>query len=197
MFQKNPVLGKVKTRLAATVGEKEALDIYLQLLQHTYKIINELTDVETFIYFSDTLETEMDQMFVEDIHLRLQEGIDLGSRMKNAFDEVLNEGFDKALIIGTDCPEISPKIINMAFEALETTDVVFGPALDGGYYLLGIKQVISNLFENMAWSHHKVLSDSIKRLNLENQTFTLLEMLSDIDTEEDWKRFKNTISQTI
>jgi len=197
VFQKNPVLGKVKTRVAATLGEEQALDIYMQLLKHTYSIINQLQGIDTFIYFSDNLKSGLDEIFVEAIQFRVQNGIDLGSRMKNAFKDVFNESYEKAVIIGTDCPEITASIIYEAFEKLVLTDVVFGPAVDGGYYLLGKKEIESNLFDNMTWSHQHVLSDSIKRLNLKQQTFTLLEMLSDIDNEADWERYKNLISQTL
>ena len=197
VFQKNPVLGKVKTRLAATIGDHQALDVYLQLLQHTYKMINRLEGIDTFIYFSDYLESNLDEVFVDDVNFRVQKGFDLGSRMKSAFDEVFCQGYDKALIIGTDCPEISSKLIHMAFNELDATNVVFGPALDGGYYLLGMNQATPFLFENMNWSHSKVMEDSIERLRQKNLTFSLLEKLSDIDNEADWERFKNLTSQTI
>lgn len=197
VFQKNPVLGKVKTRVAATLGEEQALEIYMQLLKHTYSMINHLQDIDTYIYFSDELESGMDNIFVGNVQFRVQNGIDLGSRMKNAFEQILSEGYEKAVIIGTDCPGITNAIIHEAFEKLAFADVVFGPAMDGGYYLLGLKTTEINVFDHMTWSHQHVLSDSIKRLNLEQQTFTLLEMLSDIDNEADWEQYKNLISHTI
>lgn len=193
VFQKNPVLGKVKTRLAATLGEKQALKIYLQLLQHTYFMINQLQNIDTFIYFSDELEPGMDNSFLSNVQFRVQNGFDLGSRMKHAFSQVLCEGYEKALIIGTDCPGITTAIIYEAFRKLNLTDVVFGPAEDGGYYLLGMKKNDSNLFDKMTWSNQHVLSESIKRLNLDHKTFTLLEILSDIDNEADWEKCKNFI----
>lgn len=197
VFQKNPVLGKVKTRVAATLGDEQALDIYMQLLKHTYSMINQLQDVDTFIYFSEYIESGMDEIFVDDVQFRVQKGIDLGSKMKNAFEDIFNDGYEKAVVIGTDCPEITASIIHDSFEKLDLTDVVFGPAVDGGYYLLGKNAINTNLFDDMTWSHQNVLSDSIKRLNLKQQTFSLLEMLSDIDNEADWERYKNLISQTI
>ncbi|MCH7396853.1 TIGR04282 family arsenosugar biosynthesis glycosyltransferase [Belliella sp. DSM 107340] len=187
----------MKTRLAATIGEHQALDVYLQLLQHTYKMINQLEGIDVFIYFSDYLESSLDEVFADDVHLRVQNGFDLGSKMKNAFDEVFLKGYDKALIIGTDCPEISSDLIQKAYIELGRTNVVFGPALDGGYYLLGMNQATSVLFENMTWSHSKVMEDSIERLHQKNLTFSLLEKLSDIDNETDWERFKNLTSQTL
>ncbi|GAB2634621.1 TIGR04282 family arsenosugar biosynthesis glycosyltransferase [Belliella aquatica] len=197
VFQKNPVLGKVKTRVAATLGEEKALEIYMQLLQHTYSMINRLQNIDTFIYFSEELESGIDNSFLDNVQFRVQNGFDLGSRMKNAFEQVLGEGYGKAVVIGTDCPGITTAIIHEAFEKLALADVVFGPAMDGGYYLLGLKTMDINLFDEMTWSHQNVLSDSIKRLNLEEQTFTLLEMLSDIDNEADWEKYKHLISQTI
>ncbi|MCH7411934.1 TIGR04282 family arsenosugar biosynthesis glycosyltransferase [Belliella sp. R4-6] len=197
VFQKNPVLGKVKTRLAATIGDHQALDVYLQLLQHTYKMINELNGIDTYIYFSDYLENKLDEIFVDDVHFRVQNGLDLGSKMKNAFEEMFVKGYDKALIIGTDCPEISSALINKAYIELGAANVVFGPALDGGYYLLGMNQPTPILFDNMTWSHSKVMDDSIERLQQKNLSFSLLDELSDIDNERDWERFKNLTSQTL
>ncbi|SNS28979.1 hypothetical protein SAMN06295967_106188 [Belliella buryatensis] len=197
VFQKNPVLGKVKTRLAATVGDAKALEIYMKLLQHTYKVINQIEAIDTFIYFSEKVESGLEEMFVDRVKLSVQNGADLGSRMKNAFEEIFQEGYDQAAIIGTDCPEITEDLINQAFETLAYSDTVFGPARDGGYYLLGMNQFIPHLFEKMTWSHDRVLMDSIEKLNLNRNSFTLLEMLSDIDNEADWIKYKNTLSQTI
>lgn len=192
VFQKNPVLGKVKTRIAATLGQEQALEIYMQLLNHTYTIINQQQDVDIFIYFSDYLESSMSNIIV-DVQFRVQNGNDLGSRMKNAFEQVLGDGYQEVVIIGTDCPEITTAIIHEAFEKLALSDVVFGPAIDGGYYLLGLKNMDINLFDQMTWSHKHVLSESIKRVQINQQTYTLLEMLSDIDNEADWERYKNLI----
>jgi rSAM/selenodomain-associated transferase 1 len=197
VFQKNPVLGKVKTRLAATLGEEQALKIYMQLLQHTYSMINQLQSIDTFIYFSEEFEPGMDNSFLCNVQFRVQNGIDLGSRMKNAFDQVLCEGYEKAVVIGTDCPGITTAIINEAFKKLNLTEVVFGPAEDGGYYLLGLKKIDFNLFNKMTWSNQHVLSESIRRLNLDHISFKLLEMLSDIDNESDWEKCKNLISKPL
>ncbi len=197
VFQKNPVLGKVKTRLAATVGEANALNIYMQLLQHTYQVINQLEGVDTFIFFSDKIEKGLEEVFVEEVHFRVQEGLDLGSRMKKAFEEVISKGYQKAVIIGTDCPEISERFIQDAFDILNQSDTVFGPAKDGGYYLMGMKKVINELFQDMSWSHDRVLIDSIEKLNSNKNSYSLLEMLSDIDTEADWLQYKNSLSQII
>ncbi|MFN3803276.1 TIGR04282 family arsenosugar biosynthesis glycosyltransferase [Belliella pelovolcani] len=197
VFQKNPVLGKVKTRLAATVGEAKALEIYMLLLQHTYKVINQLEAIDTFIYFSDQVENDLEEIFVDRVKFNVQNGLDLGSRMKNAFEEIFQQGYDQVTIIGTDCPEITVELIYQAFETLDYSDTVFGPARDGGYYLLGMNQFIPHLFEQMIWSHDRVLMDSIKKLDLNRNSFTLLEMLSDIDNEADWIKYKKTLSQTI
>jgi rSAM/selenodomain-associated transferase 1 len=139
----------------------------------------------------------MDNSFLCNVQFRVQNGIDLGSRMKNAFDQVLCEGYEKAVVIGTDCPGITTAIINEAFKKLNLTEVVFGPAEDGGYYLLGLKKIDFNLFNKMTWSNQHVLSESIRRLNLDHISFKLLEMLSDIDNESDWEKCKNLISKPL
>ena len=95
----------------------------------------------------------------------------------------------KVVIIGSDCPKLSHDIIAKSFDSLDTTDIVVGPAKDGGYYLLGCKKVVDALFENIPWSTSMVLAQTIKKINDESLTFHLLEPLADIDTEEDWNRY--------
>ena len=196
IFQKNLVPGKVKTRLAATVGNHQAMEIYRELVAFTHKQATEVTDADVWIFFSDDFE-EIGQNFQKYITAKMvQDGGDLGERMKNAFQTIFGLGYQTAILIGTDCPEISPKIMETAFNSLKNQDVVIGPALDGGYYLVGMKTVHFQLFEHIPWSTENVLPLTLEKLNQNNLSYILLPGLSDIDTEEDWLNFKKLISET-
>lgn len=183
IFIKNPELGKVKTRLAATVGDEKALLIYMELLKHTQQIACAVEANRLLFYskFMDTNDNWDNQAFQK----QLQQGSDLGERMQAAFEQALVQ-HEKAVIIGSDCAALTPAIIENAFQALDTHDFVVGPAEDGGYYLLGMKQVEPTLFQKMEWSTDQVLPETLKRMEAKQADYILLPMLSDIDYWEDW-----------
>ena len=146
IFIKNPQLGKVKTRLAKTVGNEKALEIYLELSKITRENCQILSqripsergqsDIQPYVFYSDFINTNDD--WSNDIFKKaVQSGDDLGDRMSNAFAIIL-QNHAKACIIGSDCPTLSSAILEAAFEALNNYDFVVGPSTDGGYYLLGM-----------------------------------------------------------
>lgn len=184
VFVRKPELGKVKTRLAATVGNDVALDIYKELLQHTFNIVKS-TPVTKFIYYVNKIEKD-DLWNAEGFVKRLQSDNDLGSKMKDAFSEVLNEGYKKAVIIGSDCMDLTTAIIVQAFDLLETKDTVIGPAKDGGYYLLGMKNLSSFIFKDKNWSTSSVYNDTVIDMEANGISFGVLPLLNDVDTEDDW-----------
>lgn len=188
IFIRNPVKGKVKTRLAKTIGEDEAFRVYQELIDITRNMACSIP-VDKFLYYSDEIEWE--NKWDRTVYMvQLQTTKDLGERMQAAFKDAL-QLYSKAVIIGSDCPELTPEIVNKAFEELETHDVVFGPSYDGGYYLLGMKRLQRELFQNIPWSTNTVLIDSIIALNKSKLSYSLLPALHDIDDEEDlikWKK---------
>ncbi|MBS1517774.1 MAG: TIGR04282 family arsenosugar biosynthesis glycosyltransferase [Bacteroidetes bacterium] len=184
VFAKNPVKGNVKTRLAADIGIDKAHDIYVKLLKHTHDITKDL-ECGKFLYLT---ERKDEQLFDGNYRQELQNGPDLGERMKRAFDEVFKKGFRKILIIGTDCPGLNPEIINTAFEKLNENDFVLGPTDDGGYYLLGMKKTSAYLFEDIVWSTEEVLSETVKRIEKNKKSHFLLNKLKDIDDLEDLQK---------
>lgn len=183
IFMKNPVFGKAKTRLAKTIGDAKALEVYSILLEHTFKITTSLS-YDKFIFYSDFI-TQNDIWKKNCYHQQLQEGDDLGKRMHSAFASIFSQHYEKAVIIGSDCYELTSEIIERAFDALDTHDVVIGPAKDGGYYLLGIKSLQSALFQDKRWSTNSVLQDTINDIQKMKLKFALLETLNDIDEVED------------
>ncbi len=182
IFVKNPVLGKVKTRLAASVGDAKALDIYLQLLDITRKAALD-TDCTRNVFYSD--EIESDGWDNDRFNKFVQEGDDLGQRMRNAFEQVFALGAEKAIIIGSDCPQLSSETIEEAFNILDGKDACIGPATDGGFYLLGMKKLHAFLFDGKQWSTDSVLSATMNELGEHSITYGLLQPLSDIDTIDD------------
>ncbi len=207
IFIKNPQLGKVKTRLAKTVGDEKALEIYLELTKITRENCQILRGVQPYVFYSDFINKNDD--WSNDIFEKaVQSSEDLGDRMLNAFAFILQK-HPKACIIGSDCPTLSAAILEAAFEALYNHDFVVGPSTDGGYYLLGMnapqhlfddktgnKSEIRNpkseiappqyLFKNMVWSTENVLPETLKRIKAQYKTVALLPELTDGDEEKDW-----------
>lgn len=188
VFQKNLELGKVKTRLAKALGEQMALEIYQELILKTHSQLSSVLDADIFVYFSAYEEQTGLQMPHE---VAVQKGFDLGLRMKIAFEETFAKGYRKAILIGTDCPELTAEILNQSLNSLQHHDAVFGPALDGGYYLIGLTKVIDSLFENIPWSTEKVLQLTLEEAEKRNLSYQLLKTLRDIDTPEDWAYYQS------
>jgi uncharacterized protein len=192
IFVRHPQLGKVKTRLAATLGDKKALAIYKLLLAHTYSLIQN-GKLPVYVYYADAVVQD-DLWQGGFISKKQQQGADLGERMHHAFAEVFAAGHQKVVIIGSDCYELTEAIITEAFTALEKSDAVIGPASDGGYYLLGLKKMIPAVFENIAWSTATVKDDTVQVLIQNNIAFSLLPTLRDVDEEKD---LPDTIKQQL
>ena len=183
IFVKNPIAGQVKTRLAATVGEARALEIYRKLLDHTTKITIELP-IDKVVYYSNFID-DNDHWDQINYQKQLQTQGGLGQKMSAAFEWGFQSGYKEICIIGSDCYELAPEIIMSGFQSLSTHDAVLGPTRDGGYYLLGMKKMREELFQNKNWGTDSVAADTLndlKRLSLEYQT---LELLNDVDVEED------------
>ncbi len=183
IFTRNPELGKCKTRLAATVGDIAALEIYRFLLSHTARVTRGLNLIKE-VHYSETI-WEDDLWDKTDFDKKLQKGKDLGERMCNAFKNGFDRGFEKITIIGSDLYDLKSVDLEMAFNKLAHSDYVLGPAQDGGYYLLGMKKFNPNLFKNKKWGTEKVLKDTLA--DIENESISLLELKNDIDVYEDIK----------
>lgn len=184
IFAKNEVFGNVKTRLAATMGHETALSIYQKLLHHTCEITSVLP-VQKVVCYSDYIEPN-DCWSNGVYNKKVQQGEELGERMQQAFEDICKEGAEEVAIIGTDCLELTSDIIMKSFECLSKHDVVIGPAKDGGYYLLAMKTLHSELFKDIAWSTESVLAQTLDICTKKNLSVHLLPELSDVDNEHDW-----------
>jgi uncharacterized protein len=183
IFYKNPELGRVKTRLAKSVGDQRALSIYLKLSAHT-KSISENLPLDKVVYYSHFVDAA-DSWPNSSFQKKVQLGSDLGEKMQNAFAEGFKRGYTSICIIGTDCFELTSKIIEQAFHQLEKHDAVIGLAKDGGYYLLGMKKPTPQLFQNKNWSTDSVASDTINDFKKLGLSFFKLPWLTDVDEESD------------
>ena len=194
IFIKNPALGKVKTRLAKTVGEFNALKIYQYLLYHTMEITFNLDTIDKFLFYNEFIPTK-DEWPPNAYQKDLQNGKDLGEKMKNAFKEAFDENYKKAVLIMPDCPKMSDTLIEKAFKALDDHDFVLGPTNDGGYYLIGMKEFCPAVFENKTYSNEKVLDETIEEINrLEKSWFKMPELV-DVDMEEDLGKLQKMIKK--
>lgn len=183
IFTRNPELGKCKTRLAKTIGDEGALEIYKHLLQHTANISKDIK-ADRYVFYSENIKKE-DLWDNGIFRKKLQRGNDLGARMQNAFAELLDLGYEKVIIIGSDLLDLDAKNVNQAFETLDHHDLVIGPAQDGGYYLLGMRHLYPKIFSNKDWGTSSVLKDTLN--DLQNTDVHFLKELNDIDTFEDIK----------
>lgn len=184
IFTKNPIPGKCKTRLAETVGDEPAAEIYKILLNHTALVTQPLNLVKE-VYYSDYIE--QNDMFDDSFVKLLQHGNDLGEKMEYAFAKAFKKGFEKVIIIGSDLIDLSTEDLINAFNELNTYDYVLGPGEDGGYYLLGMKQHTPALFKNKNWGTDTVLRDTL--IDLNGTHMALLDERNDIDTYEDLEEF--------
>lgn len=196
VFLKNFEPGQVKTRLARTLGDAMAMEIYRRMCDY---IVTEVqnTGLLAYYFFSDFI----DQSYLRDlgvkeedetVKLAVQTAGDLGDRMRSAFHVVL-KNHSHALIIGTDCPYLNADSILQSVEVLESTrvDVVIGPAADGGYYALGMDQSYE-LFSGIPWSTGRELAQTMGRCKDLGLQYALLPELEDIDNEEDWNAFRSS-----
>lgn len=183
IFLKYPELGRSKTRLAATIGNEKALQVYKELLDHTYLISKEL-NIDKYLFYDKVTAKKM-PWDKEKYHTAYQLDGDLGLRMSNAFEQLFNKGYERVVIIGSDCYELTQEIIEEAFQILKNKEVVIGPAKDGGYYLLGLTQFIPQLFSGVKWSTEEVFPATVKALDRLGISHAITPVLSDIDVYED------------
>ena len=183
ILTKNPELGKVKTRIAATLGDSKALEIYKNLLLHTRQISVNLS-VDKFVFYSDKIvlnDVWQNNLFTKE----LQNGTDLGEKMIAAFETVFSQNYASVCIIGSDCYELNSSIIDDAFKLLQTKDCVIGPTFDGGYYLLGTNKLHYTLFQNIEFSTETVCDETVKICKSLNLSTAFTTKLHDVDTESE------------
>ncbi len=191
IFAKYPMPGKVKSRLSPPLTAEEGAECYSCMLRDTLSMTKLLPDVTTLIFFqNDAGAADFFQEIAPGIESLEQVGLDLGERMKNAFELMFARGFSEVAIIGSDSPDLPTDYILQAFNLMEYehTDGVLGAAGDGGYYLIAMKRVWPELFDSIPWSSGEVLRITIERAANAYIGMALLPEWHDIDTYEDLSR---------
>ena len=216
IFARAPLRGFVKTRLAAAVGDDEALAVYLELGTRV-AAQTAAGDWTRIVAFTPDDAEEATRAWLagngdpsastrpaaepsddrarpraerDGIRFFPQGEGDLGTRMARAIQAQLTDGAPRVVVIGTDCPDVDAGIVEQAFAALDETDVVYGPAADGGYYLVGVSRHHPALFERMTWSAPDVLAVSLARAAEAGLQVRLLEELADIDRHEELRAWR-------
>ena len=181
IYAKNPIQGKVKTRLAETIGDKKALEIYQFLLSNIQSEIKELkVDVE--VHYTHFIDDE-DDWQGNRLQKKMQIEGDLGERMDSTFKQAFANGYQQVIGVGTDIYDLNALDIQDGFDQLETYDYCLGPANDGGYYLIGMTEYQPKLFQNKSWSTSSVLQETLR--DLAGEDVALLNEKMDIDTIDD------------
>ena len=186
VFIKNIQPGKVKTRLAATVGNERAVEIYRALLERTRKAALGV-EAKRFVFYSSFIE-ENDDWGAAHFSKKTQQGADIGERMHHALEAVLKTS-EKAILVGGDIAGLTAEILGEALKKLDDHDTVIGPAIDGGYYLIGLKKAEPSIFQNIEWSSPNTRKMTVEKIKALGLTCHFLPELSDIDYEEDWVKY--------
>jgi len=195
VFAKSPLPGHCKTRLSPLLGDIKACEFYKSLLSGCFKTISALsnTDISIHIY-PDTNNSFLSQLNKKYAYEFLpQRGDNLGERMFLAIRQSLNK-YSKVVLIGSDCPAIDKNYIEAAFHRLKTHDIVFGPATDGGYVLIGANKLDKRIFSNIPWSTDQVLEQSLNQSTSAGYNAGLLQALRDIDTPDDYLYYQAQIA---
>lgn len=194
VFARAPELGKVKTRLAADVGAPAALGIYRMLGRRAVAAACSAGEAEVTVQFTPAGSDAVMAAWLagaasDHVAFRVQEEGDLGARMSGAIRDAVHRGATAVAVIGTDCPSMDADVIARAFAALETVDVVLGPALDGGYYLIAARTPHEALFSGIPWSSCDTLRCTMEAADAAGLRVALLEPRMDVDTGEDWRQW--------
>ncbi len=191
IFTRYPEAGKTKTRLIPALGAQGAAQLHRQMAQQTVETGRKLIQsrgVSLEIRYTGGSLVQMQDWLGLDLIYSIQGTGDLGDRMNQSFQAGFNQGFSAIIIIGTDCIDLNTDILTQAFDTLKQQDLVIGTATDGGYYLIGLRRFIPELFQGIDWGTEGVLQQTLDRCQPLNLSIGNLPQLSDIDRPEDLER---------
>jgi rSAM/selenodomain-associated transferase 1 len=190
LFIKAPFKGRVKSRLAAAVGEEAALELYKNFILDIVDALSTSGYPFRICFYPPDAEEAITTWLVGH-PAAPQDGNDLGERMELAFKKLFSEGFTSAILIGSDIPDLTPAVFHEAFESLNENDAVIGPAADGGYYLIGFNQrsFLPRIFRGIPWSTETVFRETMGILKESSLRVHLVPQWKDVDTLEDLKAF--------
>ncbi len=189
VFAKDPIPGRVKTRLTPRITPDEAAKLYkafsLDIISNARKLKRNSVNNVTVAYTPVGAEKAFRKLVEQPINFLPQKGRNLGERMKNAFKQSFAEGAERVVIIGTDSPTLPVSYIQKAFDVLKKIPVVIGPTFDGGYYLIGLSKQNDDIFDGVEWGTSRVFGQTLTRIkSLDTQVY-ILPPWYDVDTSED------------
>jgi len=198
LFVKFPEKGKVKRRLSADLSIEIIQGLYRCFVQDTLSMVKKIDTHLIVCFFPADSQKKFQKWLGSSLMFLPQEGNDLGERMNNCFTEAFAKGFQRVVLIGSDSPDLPEEYIEQAFAILQTKDVVLGPAVDGGYYLIGFKKTtfISQVFVDIPWSSNTVFEETLLKIKQANRTMGFLPVWSDVDTIIDLKNLVRRAQNT-
>lgn len=203
IMTKYPEAGKVKARLAQSIGEEAATGLYRAFVQDTLATVQAI-DIPFYIAVHPPESQEKFAGWLGPSHNYFhQRGANLGERLHNGFTTMFSEKYQKVIALASDCPDLPLEILRTAVSGLQTHEVVIGPAPDGGYYLLGFSQdsFVQNAFRNISWSTETVFQETLSRIEQETKRVQVLPEWLDIDNKNDlqdfYKKHQSQSSETL
>ncbi|MBD2237692.1 TIGR04282 family arsenosugar biosynthesis glycosyltransferase [Aulosira sp. FACHB-113] len=200
IFTRYPEPGKTKTRLIPALGELGAANLQKQMTEYTIlqaQALQKMLAISFEVRFAGGNLQLMQDWLGSDIVYQPQGEGDLGDRMMRSLADAVASGKQQIIIIGIDCPGVNSQLLAMAFEQLNNFDLVLGPAMDGGYYLIGLRQSIPQLFANIDWGTSQVFSQTVDIAQQLNLSRTDLPILGDVDRPEDLPIWEQTIAREV
>jgi uncharacterized protein len=188
IFTRYPQPGQVKTRLIPALGPEGAAALHRRMVEHTLdqaRALRKIKPVSIEVWFTNGSMTQMQEWLGEDVAYQTQPAGDLGNRLALAFESAFRNGSTATVIIGTDCPDLRTDLLEESFSALQRQALVLGPAIDGGYYLIGLQRPVPELFAGIAWSTASVLQATVETAEQLGLKPYYLARLSDIDLPQD------------
>jgi rSAM/selenodomain-associated transferase 1 len=196
IMAKEPVAGKVKTRLTAPLSQETAAELYTGFLFDKIAQIKTIDDTSHFIaYYPASGRGFFQKHSFDNFELIEQIGNDLGKRLNGISTELISRGFDKVMMLDSDTPNLPSSYINEGLRHLDETDIVLGPTDDGGYYLIGLKESQSAIFKDIPWSTQEVTKITREKIAGLDKSLYLLPSWYDVDTIEDLERLKSDINK--
>jgi rSAM/selenodomain-associated transferase 1 len=182
IFVKVPLPGEVKTRLVPPLTENQACRLYTAFVRDLSDRIGRLKKLRRTVFCSGAEPSEISDIITTDYNITPQIGTTLGDRLSSAFHELLDGENRKAIIIGSDSPDLPVQYIKRAYIKLKHKDVVLGPSMDGGYYLIGLKSPEPRLFKDVDWSGRRVLEQTLQRVHELGLSLSMIPLWYGVDT---------------
>ncbi|MHA2352514.1 MAG: TIGR04282 family arsenosugar biosynthesis glycosyltransferase [Candidatus Thorarchaeota archaeon] len=194
IMMKYPEVGKVKARLAQSIGEEAATELYRAFIQDTLTTVQSLDTPYHIAVYPPESQERFSKWLGPSYQYFHQQGVNLGKRLRNGFTTMYSKGYQQVIALASDSPDLPIEILQEAVSSLQTYKAVIGPASDGGYYLIGFSRdlFISEVFEDISWSTATVFQETLSRIESLTSKVHVLPEWADIDIKSDLQKFYET-----